>query len=49
MLIGVFGLKSQFLPLYELDIRPRRYILSHNPNPETLSQKRGYGTYAEPI
>ena len=24
MLIGIFGLYSQFLPLYELDIRPCR-------------------------
>ena len=39
MLIGLFGLYSQFLSLYELDIRPWRYILSKQPQPGALSQK----------
>ena len=39
ILIGVFGLYTQFLPLYEIDIRPWRYILSKQNHPGTLSQK----------
>ena len=40
MLIGIFGLFSHFLPLYDLDIRPWKYILSNQPQPGTLSQKK---------
>ena len=36
MLIGVFILYRQFLPLYNLDIIPWRYILSKQPQPGTL-------------
>ena len=39
MLIGIFGLYRQFMPLYELYIRPWRYIFSKQPQPETLSKK----------
>ena len=39
MLIGIIGLYSQFLPIYELYTRPWRYILSKKPQPETLYQK----------
>ena len=39
MLIGISGLYSQFLTLYELDIRPWRYILSKQTQPGALSQK----------
>ena len=38
-LIGIFGFYSQFLPLYDLHIRPWKYILSNNPQLGTLSQK----------
>ena len=38
ILIRLFGLYSQFLPLYELEIRPCRYILSNQPQPGTISQ-----------
>ena len=40
MLIVIFVLYSQFLPLYELDVIPWRYILSKQPQPGTLSQKK---------
>ena len=43
MLIGLFGFYSQFLPLYELYIRPWRYILSKQPQPGTLYQKEDMG------
>ena len=39
MIIGIFGLYSQFLPLYELHIRPWRFIFSKKPQPGKLSQK----------
>ena len=39
MLIGIFGFYSQFLPLYDLDIKPWRYNLLNQPQPGTLSQK----------
>ena len=39
MLIGIFGLYSQFLNLYEMDIIPWRYTLSNQPQLGTLSQK----------
>ena len=39
MLIGVFSLYSQFLYLYEMDIRPWRYILSNQPQIWTISKK----------
>ena len=39
MLVGIFGLYSQFLPLYKLDIRPWRYILSNQNQPGILSRK----------
>ena len=32
-IIGIFVFYSQFLPLYKLDIRPWRYILSKFPQP----------------
>ena len=38
-LIGIFGLYSHFLPLYELDIRPWRYIFLNQPQLGTLSKK----------
>ena len=38
MIIGLFGFYRQFLPLYKLDVRPCRYILSKHPQPRTLSQ-----------
>ena len=39
MIIGIFGFYSQFFPLYELDIRTWRYILSKQPQLVTLYQK----------
>ena len=39
MLIGLFGFYRQLFPLYELDIKPWRYIFSNLPQPGTLSQK----------
>ena len=39
MLIGVFGFYIQFFPLYELDIRPWRYILSKQLQLLTLYKK----------
>ena len=39
MLIGIFELYSQFLPLYDMDIRPWRYIFLKQTQPGTLSQK----------
>ena len=39
ILIGIFGFYIQFLPIYELDIRLWRYILSKQPQPGKLSQK----------
>ena len=39
IIIGILGLYSQFLPLYELNIQPWRYILSKMPQPGKLSQK----------
>ena len=40
MIIGIFGLYIQVLTLYELDIRPWRYILSNYPQIVTLPQKK---------
>ena len=37
MIIDIFGFYSQFFPLYDLDIRPWRYILSKQPQQGTLS------------
>ena len=37
MIIGMFGFYSKFLPLYELDIKPWRHILSRQPPPGELS------------
>ena len=39
MLIGVFGFYNPFLPLYNLYIRPWRYILLNHPQPGTPPQK----------
>ena len=39
MLIGIFVLYSQFLSLYDLDIRPWRYILFSQIHPGTLYKK----------
>ena len=39
ILIGIFGLYSQFLLLYELDITPWRYVFSDKPQPGTRYQK----------
>ena len=39
MIIGIFGFYRKFLPLYDLDIIPWRYILSNHPESGTLSQK----------
>ena len=38
MLIDIFGSYINFLPLYEMDIRTWRYILSNQPQLETLSK-----------
>ena len=38
MLIGIFGFYIQFLPIYELDIIPWRYILSKQPQPGAIYQ-----------
>ena len=40
MIIGIFGLYSQFLTLYDLDIIPWRYILSKRPKPGTLYKNK---------
>ena len=37
MIIGMFGFYSKFLPMYELDIKPWRHILSRQPLPGELS------------
>ena len=39
MYIEIFGLYKQLLPLYEMDIRPRRYTSSKNPHPGKISHK----------
>ena len=39
MLVGILGLYSQFLPLYNLDIRPWRYIFSEQTQTGKLSRK----------
>ena len=39
MLVGIFGLYIQFLPLYDTDIRPWSYILSKKPQPGEISKK----------
>ena len=39
MLIEIFGFYIQFLPLYDIDIRPRRYILSKQYQTGKPSQK----------
>ena len=38
MLIGIFGFYIQFLPLYDLDIRPWRYMFSKKPQPWKIFQ-----------
>ena len=38
MLIGIFGLYSQYLTLYDLYIRPWRYILLKHTQPGTISK-----------
>ena len=38
MIIGVFILYSQLLPLYEMDIKNWRYIFSKHPQPVKLYQ-----------
>ena len=39
MFIGIFGLYSQFLSWYKMDIRPWSYILSNQPQLRTLYKK----------
>ena len=40
MIIGIFGLYSQLFPLYDLDIRPWRYIFSKYPQAGKFSKGR---------
>ena len=40
MLIGIFGFYSQFLPLYNLDIRLWIYIFLKQTQPGTLDQNK---------
>ena len=39
IIIGIFGIYSHFLPLYEIDIRPWRYILPRHPQQRKIYQK----------
>ena len=49
MLIGIFRFYSQFLPLYELDIRPWRYIFVKTASNRDTISKGVDGTNAEPM
>ena len=49
MLIVIFGLYSQFLPLYNLDIRPWRYIFVKLASTRDTISKGGDGNNAEPM
>ena len=49
ILIGFFELYSQFLPLYEMDIRPWRYIFVKAASTRKTISKGGDETDAEPM
>ena len=49
MLIGVFGIYSQFFDLYDLDIKPWRKIFLKSASTKDTISKVGYGTNAEPM
>ena len=49
MIIEIFGFYSQFLLLYELDIRTWRYIFFKAASTRDTISKGGYGTNEEPM